>query len=650
MLRIALLSLILFVTLSSISTSIIRKTRLRRQFDPEYCHAIEGFECKCSYYRVICTIDDELPSPINILDDEKQKYKSVELSIRVVHDIIVNDHTFEPIKELYKLDGDHLEFRIKFEKFTALNLSSSGIFNRVFPDNLSQNARKNLTLEIYNPLVSPSDDSNLFQNLNADQLEVYALYPFHGTFQQLFNGSNIKYLRMSGGDIRSDASQSFTGNIGRLELAKLASALSVQNFPVYPAHEFIINAFYVVDFNHEHPPNYVNLAEIRVYSSYRIPANAFRRFPNIHTLSVETDRDIDLHAFDGLTNLEKLTIKSEKLNLDIFNSLPNLKEFETNVEELDEKTQCKLVEKLADGQVAVQAISNSYGCTCILAYLDTAAGRIPCDAQHCENSSCDTIKNNYNANTSTFNVPPPIQRSDGTDALREHKPRVYTVPFQVPSQDQEKFQQGTSQQLLEADPQRPNADEQNLWESDESYNPENLDSWFEQDSCSAGKYLYEGQCILCTPGYYCPDECLEGWYSTRDTQETCLMCPKGFYCPISNQEPQACPVGYYSHYAATECTKCPPGYYTTYTNSSYCFQCPMGYSCTDPTQCPQPCPAGTYQPHIMSTSCEPCPDEHQCGTTTNLIQCTATSCIQAEAWSCDQSRLGPPASVCTNMG
>ncbi|CAF1400946.1 unnamed protein product, partial [Rotaria sordida] len=483
MLRIALLSLILFVTLSSISTSIIRKTRLRRQLDPEYCHAIEGFECKCSYYRVTCTIDDELPSPINILDDEKQKYKSVELSIRVVHDIIVNDHTFEPIRELYKLDGDHLEFRIKFEQFTALNLSSAGIFNRVFPDNLSQNARKYLTLEIYNPEVSPSDDPNLFQNLNADRLEVYTLYPFHGTFQQLFNGSNIKYLRLSGGDIRSDVSQSFTGTIGRLEVAKQVSALSVQGFPVYPAHEFIINAFYVTDFNHEHPPNYVNLAEIRVYSPDRIPANAFRQFPNIHTLSVSTDKDIDPHAFDGFTHLEKLTIKSAKLNLDIFNSLPNLKEFETNIEKLDEKTQCKLVEKLANGQVAVQAISNGLECTCVLAYLHTVVERAPCYAQHCENSSCDAqlcedsscdaIKNNYNANSSTFNVPPPIQRSDGTNALRKREPRVYTVPFQIAPQDQEKFQQGTSQQLQqspEADSQRPDADEQNLWESDESFN------------------------------------------------------------------------------------------------------------------------------------------------------------------------------------
>ncbi|CAF4593152.1 unnamed protein product, partial [Rotaria magnacalcarata] len=80
----------------------------------------------------------------------------------------------------------------------------------------------------------------------------YALYPFHGSFQQLFDGANIKYLRLSGGDIRSDLSKPFTGNIARLELAKQASALSVQNFPIYPAHELIINAFYITDFNNEY--------------------------------------------------------------------------------------------------------------------------------------------------------------------------------------------------------------------------------------------------------------------------------------------------------------------------------------------------------------------------------------------------------------
>lgn len=195
---------------------------------------------------------------------------------------------------------------------------------------------------------------NLFQNLNADGLELYVLYPFRGTFQQLFNGANIKYLRLSGGDIRSDLSQPFTGNIGRLELAKQAAQISVQNFPVYPAHELIINAFYVTDFNSDNPPNYSNLGELRIYSQERIPANAFRQFSNLHTLSIATEKDIDPHAFDGLYNLEKLTIKDTKPSLELLNSLPNLKEFETSLEKLGETEQCQLVEKLANGQLAVQ--------------------------------------------------------------------------------------------------------------------------------------------------------------------------------------------------------------------------------------------------------------------------------------------------------
>jgi hypothetical protein len=122
----------------------------------------------------------------------------------------------------------------------------------------------------------------------------------------------------------------------------------------YPAHEFIINAFYVTDFNSKHPPNYTNLRELRVHTDERIGANAFRQFPNIHTLSLSSEEEIDPHALDGLNNLEKLIIKDAKLNLDLLKNALKLKEFETNIKKLDEKTQCKLIEKLANGQVAVQ--------------------------------------------------------------------------------------------------------------------------------------------------------------------------------------------------------------------------------------------------------------------------------------------------------
>lgn len=189
--------------------------------------------------------------------------------------------------------------------------------------------------------------------MNVDALEVYAYYPFHGSFQQLFDGANIKYLRLSG-DFRSDLSQPFTGNIARLELARQASSLSVQNFPVFPAHELIINAYYISEFNSENPPNYSNLGELRVHTTENIPANAFQQYPNLHTLSITTEKDIDPKALNGLNNLEKLTVKESKPSLTLLNNSPNLKEFETTIEKLDEDSQCQLASKLANGQIAVQ--------------------------------------------------------------------------------------------------------------------------------------------------------------------------------------------------------------------------------------------------------------------------------------------------------
>ncbi|CAF1955652.1 unnamed protein product [Rotaria magnacalcarata] len=453
--------LIISLSLSLSSKSILRKSIQRRQSDLPYCDAIESFECKCSSFRVTCTTTRDLSSPINILENEKHKYQSVELVIAASLDIKVNDQTFEPIKQLYKNDPDSLEFRVKFEKFTGLHLSSSGIFNRVFPDNLSSNIRKHMALEIYNPEVAPSEDLYLFKNLNVDALEVYALYPFHGSFQQLFDGANIKYLRLSGGDIRSDLSKTFTGNIARLELAKQASALSVQNFPIYPAHELIINAFYITDFNNEYPPNYSNLGELLVYSTERIPANAFQQFPNIHTLSITTDRDIDPKALHGLNHLEKLTIKEARPSITLLNSQPSIKEFETNVEKLDEEEQCQLISKLADGQVAVQTIPTGRECTCIIAYLNSAVGRTPCDIQDCDRSTCSAIKNNYDPTTHLFKSPPSIQRADGTDALHQRQSKVYTTSYQVLDSDREKLHLAIPQHSQqEHDNQTPSDNEQ----------------------------------------------------------------------------------------------------------------------------------------------------------------------------------------------
>jgi hypothetical protein len=122
----------------------LRKSVFRRQLEPQYCHAIEGFECKCTDYRVTCTTDRDLLSPVTVLSNEKHKYQSVDLFVVGAHNIHVNDQTFAPVKELYKPDANSSEFRIKFEKFTGLHLSSPGIFNQAFPDNLPAQTRKHL--------------------------------------------------------------------------------------------------------------------------------------------------------------------------------------------------------------------------------------------------------------------------------------------------------------------------------------------------------------------------------------------------------------------------------------------------------------------------------------------------------------------------
>jgi hypothetical protein len=142
MLRTTFLSLLLFVSLSP-SSSLLRKSISRRQSEPTNCQAIEGFECKCSTYRVTCTSERALPQQIKVVQSEAQKYPSVELIFSGAHEQNVYEYTLEPVKQLFKPDADNLEVRVKFEKFTALQLSASA-FNRVFPETVPASTRKNL--------------------------------------------------------------------------------------------------------------------------------------------------------------------------------------------------------------------------------------------------------------------------------------------------------------------------------------------------------------------------------------------------------------------------------------------------------------------------------------------------------------------------
>ena len=120
------------------------------------------------------------------------------------------------------------------------------------------------------------------------------------------------------------------------------------------------------------------------------------------------------------------------------------------------------------------AIASGRECTCASAYLDTASGRYPCEALNCEQSSCPAIRNNYDAAARTFKQPPPIKRADGSDALRQREPKVYTSPYQISNQDQAKGQQGGAQhqssgQEGEQQQQQPEGGQQNPNDQDQQH-------------------------------------------------------------------------------------------------------------------------------------------------------------------------------------
>ncbi|CAF1198417.1 unnamed protein product [Didymodactylos carnosus] len=447
-----ILTFTFMLTSSSPSLSGALRHIVRRQSDEMPCHVIDGFTCLCRQTKVTCSTSQPLQQ-ITINPNEKHKYSSVELVVGS-DSATVYGQTFTPIKELYSPTARHIDFKIKFENFTHLSLAEPSLFNNVFPD--QSQAHKAMAYEIYNQAVRPEDNVNLFRNLDVDSLEVYSLYPFRGTFQELFDGSNIKHLRISGGDIKSDLNKHFTGNVGRLEIAKQAEALDAANFPLYPAHEMILNAYYVKKFHSPNPPNYDNVAELRVYSDDPIPADAFKDFPNINTLSVQA-KEIDPSAFNGLNKLEKITIKDAQPNAALLQNIPSVKEVEIGgLEKLNPDVQCEFAQQLSQGRLAVQASPNGPECTCVIAYLQSATNQVPCTPyENCAQSTCQAIRDNFDTNTNAFNKPPEIRRADGTSALEHRSPAVYAQPYQLSSNDISKYQAAVPQEVLRDPYQAP---------------------------------------------------------------------------------------------------------------------------------------------------------------------------------------------------
>ena len=139
-------------------------------------------------------------------------------------------------------------------------------------------------------------------------------------------------------------------------------------------------------------------------------------------------------------------------------------------------------------------IPNSYKCTCVSAYLSSAVGRSPCDAHNCDQSSCAVIKNNYDVSTRTFKSPVPVIRADGSDALRQREPNVYTTPFQVPQHDQGKVRQATLPSEQASSGEADENSDQRL--SDRSTDPNGMR--FSLSLCGAREtQCIELECHLC---------------------------------------------------------------------------------------------------------------------------------------------------------
>jgi hypothetical protein len=135
------------------------------------------------------------------------------------------------------------------------------------------------------------------------------------------------------------------------------------------------------------------------------------------------------------------------------------------------------------------AIPNGHDCNCVSAYLDTASGRHPCDAQNCDQSSCPAIKNSYDASARTFRTPPPIRRSDGSDALRQREARVYTAPFQVSRNDQEKLQQAVPEQQQQQQQQQQQPDNNN--DGQQQQQPSQQQQQYEDQSYHQQQHQYD---------------------------------------------------------------------------------------------------------------------------------------------------------------
>ncbi|XP_061179392.1 signal peptide, CUB and EGF-like domain-containing protein 1 [Saccostrea echinata] len=139
------------------------------------------------------------------------------------------------------------------------------------------------------------------------------------------------------------------------------------------------------------------------------------------------------------------------------------------------------------------------------------------------------------------------------------------------------------------------------------------------NSCAAGTYGKDGQCIPCPVGQYNGGSnmqwcsiCQPGTYQDQTGSSSCKNCPSGTYQAKKGKTScDPCPIGQHSpNVGSVQCIDCPPGTYQDQARSSNCKPCPSGsyqpdHGKTSKDSC-KPCGAGTYQPNAGKQNCRQC--------------------------------------------
>ena len=136
------------------------------------------------------------------------------------------------------------------------------------------------------------------------------------------------------------------------------------------------------------------------------------------------------------------------------------------------------------------------------------------------------------------------------------------------------------------------------------------------DECPVGHYCETGSssASACDAGYYQP-------LTQRTSSSDCIICTPGKYCPIPGQEivtgncaagsycvsgattdtptdgvtGDICPVGSYCPEGSSIHIHCPTGTFTNHTGANECYACPAGFYCSERVDA-LPCPEGHYCP------------------------------------------------------